>query len=669
MADTKPSESNYNLLGGVNEKASQYSTDQSQALNLRNLDFDVPNAWSKRPGSTQWVSPNTSGPITSLFEFIKLDGSSYLVAGSDTAMFYVAAHAYTLLDSGWTNGQPADMLTFVNKLWIANGQNFKSWNGTSAIPAGLLIQSGVVVPGGSLYQFVTTQSTHISVFGMTMQAISTGLTAGAKSILWSMYAYVRSDGYFSPASYGGITAFGTRPPSVMSPFEGQTGSGWFAATLGNYGNGVTITIDGFTAPSGHGITALGLFLYVDTFTGLTGAVTQMFLDPSGHMIAGSRPDSDPSRFLLFTLAPLGTTRLSISGVTLPWNLLSISLAPFSLMTFDWFSTYTPKYIDVNNNTMFMSGFSAAPSGVWFSELGNPEVIQPDAEIEVRTNDGDRIYGHKAFNDSVIVIKEGSLWQIIGDSADNYQLVQLSSKYGGISNNSMVEYNKAGARLIWLDRKGIVEYNGASTDIISTPVEDTFRTMNLAAAKENAVGVNHHYRNQVWFGIPVNGSTKNNLTVVYDYLVGAWTFFDGFSPSSFAFAQQSLSKPTVFRGDYSGVVHYHHESFFGDNGAGITCLAFTRFDHNKPNETWLWRRFFLDMATATGATGQVRGQVFSNYDQSTIQATFAMYQDQFQTRAEMGVMGKAAAVQFSHASASLPLLINGFSWTKRFLRSI
>ncbi len=225
-------------------------------------------------------------------------------------------------------------------------------------------------------------------------------------------------------------------------------------------------------------------------------------------------------------------------------------------------------------------------------------------------------------------------------------------------------------LFWIDKKGILEYNGASFDIVSTPVEQVFRRMNLSAAKEKACAVHHLYRNQIWFGIPVDGSTVNNLTVVYDYLIGGWTFFDGFNPSSFAYVKGALNKQTMWRGDYSGMIHYGGESFFSDSGRGISCVALTRFENvGGENQTTLWRRFFLDVATQTGLTGQINCKFFSNYDSSTVQATFAMYQSQFQTRAEFGINGKSAAAQISHSSASLPLLINGYAWATRGLRNV
>ncbi len=336
------------------------------------------------------------------------------------------------------------------------------------------------------------------------------------------------------------------------------------------------------------------------------------------------------------------------------------------MQFCFFDTYTPKYIEVNQNSMVMSGFSTAPSLVWISDIGNPEILQPENNFEVRTNDGDRITGHKTYNNQTIVLKENSFHKVIGDNTDNYQLVELSQQFGCLSNKTLIEYKE---ELVWLDTRGIIRFNGASWDLISTPVEDVFRRLNISAAKEKAVAVHYKYRNQIWFGIPVDNSTVNNLTVVWDYLIDAWTFFEGFNLSSATYAKGYLNRPTVFRGDYSGMIYFHGEVFYSDNGQGITCQATPHWDKGKENETWIQRRLFLDVATVTGVTGLITGKVFSNYNTATVQATYAMFQDAFQSRAEMGVVGKAFTTQWTHYSASLPLLINGYSWGKRLLRNV
>ncbi len=113
-----------------------------------------------------------------------------------------------------------------------------------------------------------------------------------------------------------------------------------------------------------------------------------------------------------------------------------------------------------------------------------------------------------------------------------------------------------------------------------------------------------------------------------------------------------------------------ESFYSDSGQGITCLSLSSFENvGGENQTTLWRRLFLDVQPATGTTGTINGQVFTNYNTSSVQGTFAIYQNQFQTRAEMGIQGKAIAAQISHSSASLPLLINGYAWANRGLRNV
>lgn len=706
MADKLRNSHSYHLLSGINQKASKYEMSTAHFLDIRNLDFDVPNALQKRPGSTFAIGADngTTGPIKTIFEFSKLTGESYIITASDTALFYLASGGMTLLDPGWNNGQPVDMLTFVNYAWMANGQKWKKFDGASATPVGLPISpktQGNTVTGFTFY--VTNDLTFElnNRSGTTFMLVG-GATHVMKGVSWMArgvylaYSYVRSDGYYSPVDFFGTARnlIQTRVNESQEYFGANFGAGE-GGTYANFVGGITI-------PAGQGISAIALWVAVDTVgigssvenipgvgiarAGNMGYVTDSTTGVFHYLSYTLKPTADTSRFWLYTLVPgaslfliehnnfgVGTSFPPVYGTTFIFgNFSSFDSVPtptlgWSGMTSDFFSSYTPKYIEMNQNTMFIAGFSSQPSAIKFSEVGGPEVYFPENSIEVRTNDGDRVTGQKAFNNQMLFTKEHSFAKLIGDNANNYQLVEISTEFGCLSNNSMVIKDQT---IYWLDRKGILEYNGAGWKIVSDAVEGIFRRMNLAAAKENAVGIHHLYRNQLWWGIPVDGSTQNNMTVVYDYLVGGWTFFDGFNPSSFGYVKGALSKPTVWRGDYSGMLHFTGESFFSDSGRAITCLALSAFEGaGGENQTTLWRRFFLDVATASGLTGQIKGQVFSNYDTSTVQATFSTYQDQFQTRVEMGVQGKAIAAQISHCSASLPLLVNGFGWAERPLRNV
>jgi len=542
VADQKDTTNFYDNLGGINQKASDYAVGRAQFLDIRNLDFDVPNALQKRPGSTQAVSAGTSGAVSSVFEFVKLSGESYVVAGSDTAMFYLAVNTYTLLDSGWNNGQSTDMLTFVNKLWMANGQKFKWWDGTSLQPAGLPAQnSKATYAPGYINNYGISQ---MYVGGATMNCITT-LYPNALVVrgVYVAYAYVRTDGYLGPIEF----LRDARNIVVGTPTNNNADYFTESATEKLYG---------FSLPNGYAISGVAVYIATDT---VTSSSSRTFVNGIGNVRAGNigwlentgfnfqrmsislLPSADTSRFHYFTTIPSSNLYLTnYNGVTL-W---SATFSPgasffdtyssqaagdaFSGMAIDWFSTYTPKYIEQNQNVMFYAGFSSAPSTVWFTELGQPEQIEPDYNFEVRTNDGDRIYATKTYNNQLLVLKENSFSKVVGDNPDNFQLVELSQQFGCLSNKTVIEFKED---LVWLDTRGIVRFNGASWDLISTPVEDVFRRLNISVAKEKAVAVHYKYRNQVWFGIPVDNSSVNNLTVVWDYLIEAWTFFEGFNLAS------------------------------------------------------------------------------------------------------------------------------------------
>jgi hypothetical protein len=666
----------YANFGGVNEKSSKYSMQNSQCLNLRNLDFYVPNALQKTPGSTLLAMTGSSGPITALYEFEKLTGESYFIIGTNATMYIrvPGVTALSALSNGW-DSQPLDILTFVNRAWIAGGVKSESYDGTSLFSYGLIsnLNAAIALPGGA----VGTTMGNFSVLGTTMAAY-TGATTGQRSVMLAAYAYVRADGYMSPVDV-------INTARVISPFEyeknGILGASYLAwqgpTTGGNYGRTVPMNVYGFTNPTGQSLLGYALFLAMDTWTGVTATMLNTFIrsfstgtvtdNSLNTPTTGLRSTADVTNFRYFTLVPAIGGTFSITGVTLAWSELYNTLPSFSLMTFNYFATFVPKYFEINQNRMFAAGFSAAPSQIFFSDVGAPEVYDAESNFEVRTNDGDKILGIKTFQNQLIVFKKRSFHKLIGTDEDSFKLVELSTQYGCLSNNAIVEYDN---KLLFLDQEGIVEFNGANWQIISTSIEPTFRRMNVSVATEKAVGVHYQERNQVWFGIPVDGSTVNNLTVVYDYLLNAWTFIEGFSPSVYASVKRGLDKRTNWYGTSGGQVFFMSPSFLSYNGVGFTSVLETAFDSpDGADKENMYRRFFLDVNQLSGITGRIDVDVKSNYDRDTVKATFSIYQNQFQTRADFGVPGKAIGFKLVHSGVSLPLLINGYNHQRRFLRNV
>lgn len=459
--------------------------------------------------------------------------------------------------------------------------------------------------GNDFFKFDGTNSTAYSLPpGITG---SWGVTAvvggGLSGIYIAGYGYLNDRGYLGPVSNGITISL----------------------------NGITFgTIDyyGLTALTGYGITAIALY-----------RSNPGFLDMFGT-----------------TYAPAGATTVNDTGFS-----LITTAANFNL----WF-TMAPRYLEIFNNQLMMAGFSSMPSTLWWSQVGEPEGVDPTFFNEFRTNDGDVITGVKSYGGNIVVTKERSFHAVSGTDPDNFSFAQLSDEYGCISDRAMIVYEN----ILWfLDTKGICQYNGANIGIISEKVEGIFTSMNLVAARQNASAVHFKQFNEVWFSIPINGSTVNNVTVVYDYVARAWTKYDGTNPSVNFLAFGNQPKLTVFFGGYSGTLSYFGASFLGDSGRAITCMINSAYLAPLGETiTKQFRRFYMNLDAINGSSQVIDVEFTTNFDNSTINATGLIFQTPFQTRLDFGIPAKSINFTAHHVSASLPFRLNGFAFEARFQRN-
>lgn len=567
---------NYALLGGINTKASQYITGPFEFLDLSNFDFTRPGSLTKSPGSTQFVSGPVSGRITSLYEFNRLSGASYVIAAANTNIYTVSSGSYSSFKSGLLNGGLFDFVTFVDRLFAANGQDFFKYDGTNAFNYSL--------PPG---------------VGLTFALSGSG--SGWTGTFIYEYGYLNERGYLGPCG-----------PGITVSVAGHS----------------AVTLSGFTLPAGYGITALA-FYRTDANT------TDLFRIGFAGIAAVNFVDTD----------------LPLSTVPCNDNL--------------WF-TAAPKYLELYNNQLFMAGFSGMLSTVYFSQVGDPESVPPDFNFEVRTNDGDKVSGMKNYLGSLMVFKEKSFHQLLGDDPNNFLVKQVSDQYGCLSNRAIVTFED---RCFFLDEKGIVEFNGANIRVVSNKVEPIFLAMNIDAAVENATAIHNRLRNEVWFAIPINGSTVNNCIVVYDYVADAFTKFEGNQISSLAVMQSTFSNQRAFFGDYSGLIHSYGASLLGQNGRAMTCLMKTRFIHDMGSSIEeQFRRFYLDLVPVLGFTSSLSVDFFTDYGVTSVLSR-TMYQAPFQSRIDFGLPAKALAAQVSNSTSTDPIQINGFTVESRKQRDV
>ncbi len=609
MSDNKRSEESYKNMSGINSKASEYETEITECLRLVNFDFSKPGAWTKRPGTTLWAT-GFSGQIGSMTEFERLNGFSQIIVGANNSLYSSIGGAATQFLTSQSNIN-WDFTTFVDRLFAFNGNTSQRYDGSTAWAYSL--PPGISGAFNATFGFGTSIGGGLFAglwdIGDTGTGITVSITVG--------YGYLNDRGYMGPVGNG-----------LTLTFYGGT----FNA----------ITAQGMTSPPGYGITSLLIY-----HTDING--------PDLYWYQFDRFPSNPGATLVLSYDSPDFTPYTLFKKTIASGFVSKDSIGYTLK---------PRYAEIVNNQLFAAGFSAALSTVRWSEVGEPEQVDPTWFNEVRTNDGDRITGLRSFLGDGIITKRRSWHRFRANNPEDVTFGEISTEYGNLSNKCLVVHD---SDLYGLDDKGVVLYNGAEIKLISDKVEPVFRRMNVAAALDNACAINNRLRNELWFAFPVDGATMNNMLVVYDYLVNAWSTWSGLNVSSLGYFHGGTFSPRGFYGGYTGSVRNFGSSLTGDDGQGFTCLVQSRF-HSGEGEsiTKLYRQLFLNL-TATGVTTAIGVNLYTDYGTTPVYMT-TLQQSPFQSRIDFGVQCKSISVELANFSSTASIQIPGYALKYRVLRN-
>lgn len=714
MAYPKVKNENYRNLGGMNTKLSQYETGSEQFLNIINMDFQTPASLTKRWGSSMYVGQTFPAAVTSLYEYVRTNGFSQVIIGMTGGVFAGAttgnsqglsfgANGATVAVNGGSNqfiigaqvrlpngagtGTPFaynnmnnysgdyfinplslgngyyDFIVNNDVLYMGNGTNFFKYDGTTVLRDGLpptiLVNdaAGREVPGttaqfGTSYGFLSIPFGNTGYIFYAQLQNASGLMGPINPIF---YLGAGGSGIISMASAERVTAFGgtTSFALTVQTWIPQTYGGSLAINVYAYAGADVLTTQNLNVDF--------IFSRPLTFayrTPVSPSASAIQLEnivlgvPNNFLFVGDVSTSDFN-------APLGFTFFQFySGITVG--------VPGMSLFYNIGSTGYPTYLETHLNRSFYAGFGGAlTSAVRYSEILNPEQVLPESQFTFATADGDLVTGIRSYSQKLYVFKQNSFAVLTGDNPDNFTLQEVSFEYGCLSNRAIVVFNDI---MLFLDRKGIVRFDGANFSLISTTIESVFDSMNINAAIGRATMIHDKRRTQIIIGIPVNNSEVNNLTIIYDYDLNAWALQDGYSPAVFSVVRGRLSDQTAMYGNYSGQVNNFGPSFFADNGNGFTCLFQSRFLHDMGETTQkMWRRLWLNM-DPVGQTSVLNIQFFKDFS-ATATLNRIMYQSPFQSRIDYGISAKALSFQMTQFNATLPCRVHGFGIASRYLRDV
>ena len=189
-----------------------------------------------------------------------------------------------------------------------------------------------------------------------------------------------------------------------------------------------------------------------------------------------------------------------------------------------------KFLAVFKNTMFAAGQEL--NEIRYSAPLSPESFPEDNVIIVGDDDGGPITGMKATKNALIVFKSRGIYLIKGNPMVGFDAQTLNKDVGCMAPNSIAEL--PGLGLVFLSERsiylleGALENTGSVTGVVNIGLEipNQLERINTSAGIRASSAV-YQKDKEYWLSVPTDGSSENNLCLIYHYEVGSWSIRENF----------------------------------------------------------------------------------------------------------------------------------------------
>lgn len=198
-----------------------------------------------------------------------------------------------------------------------------------------------------------------------------------------------------------------------------------------------------------------------------------------------------------------------------------------------------------------------------SDVLNPTTYLPlQSDFRLNSGTNDRLIAVYPFNESTIVVfKQRSILAISHTTNDlsSVRLVEITRDYGCVSAKSIASN---GSQLMWLSQRGVVTLNQTDFGLVqssplplSDPISKSIARIDWSLASKSCAA---YFDNKYILSVPTaDGDGSNDLTLVYNFLNGAW---DGEWSGSYLkprFYEKIFSGQfnRLIFADNSGFIHY------------------------------------------------------------------------------------------------------------------
>lgn len=171
-----------------------------------------------------------------------------------------------------------------------------------------------------------------------------------------------------------------------------------------------------------------------------------------------------------------------------------------------------KLCRVAFSRLWIANFKDQPGALRYSVIGKWGTFEEDALIFPDPT-GNEVTGLWPTDQGLLVFTCSSTFLFtLNSDGDGFRASTLSTTIGCVAPSSLKTMRNG--RTVWLGEKGFYSYSGTSLDPISIVIQPTIARINVSRRKQSVAALDKEmdeYR--CW--VPVDGSTTNNLCLVYD----------------------------------------------------------------------------------------------------------------------------------------------------------
>lgn len=173
-------------------------------------------------------------------------------------------------------------------------------------------------------------------------------------------------------------------------------------------------------------------------------------------------------------------------------------------------------------------------------------------IDISRNDGQQGMRLQALGDRLVIFKERSIYNLFftGDADIPFTVQESDSNVGCVAQFSVQEVENG---IIFLSHDGFYYYDANNSYKVSLQIQSTLLNYNQTRFNQ-ARSMIQKNKNRYFCSLPSNGQTNNDVVVVWDWQLNAFSLYGGITANSMATIYVGAIDERIYFGDYSGFIY-------------------------------------------------------------------------------------------------------------------